>query len=245
MHPLFLAANAIEHGTDGVGDASGEKQIKPGLCQHLHDHLGKGDNGPAHTDVADHGEDPVLLQVDGRQHCGNDGHDPLEAKEKPAQLRIDGPDGRQGNDGVGAANEKIDGAVVDDLHDLLAHAGPQTVVDAGYTVKDDHAEAVDGGADDSVDVAVLGCQHNAHGQSRHAHGSAHNMGDGIHDLFAGAIVRKLPVSQLGSFQHTQLPPWVLCFHYSTKWRNVCLQWGLYSSTPGRDRFLLKVEKEKD
>ena len=26
----------------------------------------------------------------------------------------------------------------------------------------------------------------------------------------------------------------LCFQYSTKWRNVCLQWGLYGSTPGRD-----------
>ena len=68
---------------------------------------------------------------------------PLGGQKAPADNGIHRHKAYQQDRGVGACDQKIDGAVVDDLHDLLAHVGEQTMVYAGHTVQCDHGKAVD------------------------------------------------------------------------------------------------------
>ena len=86
--------------------------------------------------------------------------------------------------------------MVNDLHDLLSHAGLQPMVNTGYAVQGDHAEAIDGRADHTVDIAVQRREGNAQAQGRHAHGPAHNMRDRIHNFLSHRIVGQHPVCQL-------------------------------------------------
>ena len=110
-----------------------------------------------------------------------------------------GPDGGQHHGGVGSADQEINGAVVDDLHYLFAHAGLQTVVDAGNGEHGDEGGAVDGAADDAVVVLIQGGPHHAGQQHNDAQRPADNVGNHVHQLFAPGIVRQLPVRQFCSF----------------------------------------------
>ena len=194
VHPLFRLAQAVEHGADGVGNASQKQQHKAGNREHLYGLLCKGNNGPAHADIADHGEDTVLFQVDGRQYRGQHRQRPLKAEEAPAQGRVQRTEGGQQHRGVGAADEEVNGAVVDDLHDLLAHAGLQSVVHAGNGEHGNEGGAVDGAADDAPVVLVQCRPHHAGQQYHNPQSSAHNVGNHVHELFSPGVVGKMPVT---------------------------------------------------
>ena len=193
VHPLPLFAQSIEDRADGIGNAAEKQEQEARDGQYLDHHPAEGDDGPAHADVADHGEDAVLLQIDGCQGGGQSHHGPLEAEEAPGQSRIFGPYSGQDDDGVGAGDEEIDGAVVDDLHDFLAERRLQAVVDAGNGEHSDHRCAVNGGGDDAVDIAVEGGPDDAQGQGHDADGAADDVGDHVHDLLAPGVVRQGPV----------------------------------------------------
>ena len=53
------------------------------------------------------------------------------------------PNGAQAKGGIRPRNEKVDGAVVDDLHDLLPHSGTKPVVDAGRGIQQNERRSVD------------------------------------------------------------------------------------------------------
>ena len=91
MHPFLLNTKAVENGTDAVGDAADEQQQKSCLCHNMPGLLPEGDDGPAHTDVADHGKHFVFLQVDRRQGGSNQSQRPFKDEQSPAQDWIDRP----------------------------------------------------------------------------------------------------------------------------------------------------------
>ena len=199
VHPPFLRADAVEHRAHGVGDAAEEQQQKARLGEHLVGLHHKGKNGPPKADIADHGQHIVLLQIDGGEGGGDGGHDPLKDEQTPADFRVHRADGGKGHDGVGAGDEKIDGAVVHHLHHLLAHAGLHAVVHAGHGVQGHHAHAVNGRGHDAVDIVAQGCKYHAQHQGRDGQAAAHNVGDGVHPFFAPGVVGQHPVAELGSF----------------------------------------------
>ena len=123
VHPFFSAADAVEYRTDGVGDAAQQEKQEAGQGQHLQGLTGKGNDSPPKADIADHGNDIVFLQVNGSEGGSKSCHCPLEDEQAPAKCRIPGAESGQYDDGVGPRNEEIDGAVVNDLHHFLSHAG--------------------------------------------------------------------------------------------------------------------------
>ena len=193
MHPPLFGADAVQHRTDGVGDATPKQQQEAGPGQCVQCLFPEGNHRPAHADVADHGKDLVLFQIDGGQgRC--DGHQhPFKNEQSPGQRRVVGPQGRQHHGGVGAGNEKIDGAVVDDLHHQLAHAGPQAVIDAGHGVHGNKRKAVKGAGHHAPDVAVQRCPDQAQHRGQDPQSAANNVGDHVHDLFAPGVVGQFPV----------------------------------------------------
>ena len=161
VHPLFGFAQSVEDGADGISDAAQKQQQKSRQSHGFHGLFREGNHRPAHADVADHGKDAVLFEINGRQRAGQNRQHPFKAEQPPAQRRMGGPDGGQHHGGIGAADQKVDGAVIDDLHHLFAHAGLQTVVDAGNGEHGDEGGAVDGTADDAVIILIQGRLDNA------------------------------------------------------------------------------------
>ena len=86
---------------------------------------------------------------------------------------------RQHDRGIGAGDQKVDGAVVDDLEHLFRHHGAQPVVDAGHGVQQNHGRTVDGAAHHTPGGAFGGGGDDAQHQRRNRERSAHNMGDHI------------------------------------------------------------------
>ena len=111
--------------------------------------------------VKDHGKDAVFFQINGGQRAGQNRQRPFKAKQTPAQRRVERTDGGEDYRRIGTADQKVDGAVVDDLHHLFAHAGLQAVVDAGNGEHGNEGGAVDGAADDAEIILVQSGAHHA------------------------------------------------------------------------------------
>ena len=84
----------------------------------------------------------------------NGGHDPLKDKKPPSEDRISGTDGGQYENRVGSRNQKIDGAVINDLHDLFRHFSLQPVIYAGHGVERNQGYAINCRADHAVEISV-------------------------------------------------------------------------------------------
>ena len=108
----------------------------------------------------------------------------LTEKGSNALIQVDG--------GVGAGNEKVDGAVVDNLQDLFAHTGGQTVIDTGNGEHGDEGGAVDGAAEDTEEVVVEGCTDHTAQQHHHTQSAAYNVGNHIHQFFPTGISGENP-----------------------------------------------------
>jgi len=156
VKPTLFRANTVKDRAYRVGDATVKQQIKTVICQHMTDLGQKGEYGPAHADVADHGEDIIFFQINGSQRHSQSGEYPFKEEKTPTDSWIYRPQGRQHHRRVRAGNEQIDGAVIQHLQHLLGCAGTHSVVDTGEGVETYHADPVDHGADDSVGVAVEG-----------------------------------------------------------------------------------------
>ena len=205
MHPLPALAQSVQNGADRVGNAAQQQKQKTREGQRLHRLLRKEDDRPAHADIADHGKDPVFLQVNGRQGRGQRYHAPLKAEQHPGKDRVLRTDGGQQNHGVGSRDEEINGAVVDHLHHLFAKRWLQTVVDAGNGKHGDHGAAVNSGGDDAPRITVESGKNDAQRQRHDAYSAADDVGDHVHDLFAPAVIRELAVGQFRSFHFGFLP----------------------------------------
>ena len=193
MHPLLAGADTIEHSADGIGNAAEEQQQKSRQGQNLQNLLPEGDYRPAHADVADHGKTFVFFQVDTSKSGCNGHHAPLEDQQSPGKLRVDGPQSRQHDHRVGAGNEEINGAVVDDLHHPLAHIGLQAMVYAGDGKHGDDAGAIDGRCNNAPDVTMQCCPDHKQDQPDNTQSAANYGGDHIHDLLTPGVVGKLSV----------------------------------------------------
>ena len=80
------------------------------------------------------------------------------------------------------------------------------MVNGGNSIKQYHAAAINGAADCAP--CILGCQQTAN-QRKDPEEDAQAVGDGIDQLFAPGILRKLPLSQFGSFHLGDLLFWML------------------------------------
>lgn len=201
VKPGALGADAVENGADCVGDATQKQEQEAGGADIQGGDAPEGEDGPAHADVANHGEHPELPQVDGGEGAGDGGQNPLQRQEAPAQGGISGQEGADENGGVGAGDEGIDGAVVNDLHDLFPHPRVKPVVHAGHGVKGDEGQTVNQHPQNGQGGGTGDGAHKPQHQRQHAEAAACDVGDHIHQLLSPGVVGKKPLGQGNAFCH--------------------------------------------
>ena len=191
VHPPQFLAQTEQHRTDGIGDATCQQPIKT-LRGHYRHCLGQEkDNAPTHKDITNHRKNLVLTQIYGGQRYSQSSQTPFHNQKSPGDLRKNGEKTGNHNGGVGAGDEKIDGAVVNHLHNLLGSVCPQTVIDAGHCVNSNHRYTVDDSADE-INGAKVTCRQQTEDAAEYGQTTADNMGYHIHNFFACGIVGELP-----------------------------------------------------
>ena len=199
MHILMLSAQSIQYGTGGIGEPAAEKQHKAGNRQHLKQRLDCRDDEPPRTQIADHGQYPVFLQVYRVEYHAHDGTYPNNAKQYPREQRMGRPKPAQEKGRICACDHQKYGAVVDHLKNLFGRAmADQPVINAGHGIEDDHHAAIDGAGDDAPCVCVDGGSADTKDKRRKGECETGDMRGHIEDFLASGIIRYLSVFQLRS-----------------------------------------------
>lgn len=126
---------------EGVGESSCDKEPKAGRGEFLDNGWKDGDDEPAHDDI-EGGGGPVLA-VAAHKSLGEDAADsekPDDAEDGPAKRSANGD---EGEGGIGAGDQEIDGRVVKDLEELFDFVAREAVVKRGREVEHDHAGSKD------------------------------------------------------------------------------------------------------
>ena len=190
MHPLFSASDSVQDGSDGVGNSAGQKQQKSRKRKGYQRVFGEGDDCPAHTDIADHGEYLIHLQINGGKHCSEDYHGPFKDQNAPGDDGVQGADGGKQHNGVCSADQKIDRAVVNYLHYFFCHSRCESVVYAGNGVKGNHSGSVDGRCGNRVTVSADCGENCTEHQCCNGKNAAKDMGDGVDNLLTFGVIGK-------------------------------------------------------
>lgn len=135
-----------EGDASGVADAAGDEPGDAGPG-HVGEEGADGyDDDPAHEYVEGGGE-PVFAVSPHERFEGDadEGEPPDDAEDAPAPAAAEGD---EGDGGVGAGDEEVDGGVVYGLKDALGFGGADEVVDEAGAVEDDEGGSEDGGGDD-------------------------------------------------------------------------------------------------
>ena len=130
MENRIFFADSIEDGADGIGDSPKENPEHAGHCEDFYGLFKSKDDEPAHEDIKNHGELFIAVVVYCGEKRAESGKEPFCRKNKPCGFWIHRAHCNQKNWSIGSGDEKIDGAVVDDLHDLLSKAGLKAVINA-------------------------------------------------------------------------------------------------------------------
>ena len=243
MHPAQLGTQPIQNGAYRIGDAAGQQKQKSSVGECFIYQFCKRNNPPAHSDVADHGENSVFFQVNRGQRNGQSGQYPFKEKQSPSHIRGFVGDYTKHKGSIGAGNQKIDGAVIYDLHDLLAGAGPQAMIYTGHGVKGDQRNPVDYAGDDVCGIPGNCGLDDTQDKGNDTQCTADDMCDHIHNFFALCIVGEKAVTELCTFHYVCLPFRFSGLKNSISDRRTVPKRAFYHSTGGRFKSLLQVESE--
>ena len=191
MDIAHLLADAVQHSADGIGDTSRQKQEEAGQRHCVDRQLQHRDHTPAHADITHHRNLFKALEVDGVQRHGDGGQRPFHAEDRPCQRRIQRTDAHEQDRRIGARDQEIDVAVIDDPHHTLGVADRQSVIDAGHGKHDQQRRAVDRAGHDRPRVAVQRSHNDQQRDRRYGKGRADDMGHGVADLFTARIIGQL------------------------------------------------------
>ena len=131
MNVSPLLAKPIQDSSHRIRNTARKTPEQAAKRNCFHRGLCRKQNTPAHSDIADHRKLGVFFEVDRRQRCRHCRKSPHDAKQDPTPCRRGGTNAAKQNGRIGAPDEKIDGAMVDDLHHLFAGSLMQSVIDAG------------------------------------------------------------------------------------------------------------------
>ena len=129
----------VEDGTEGVGQAAGDKQPEASGWQHLDDTPDAEDDRPAHDRIDDDthplgSKHPERLAGDADQR-----EYPDEDKQADAAVSAQRDQAKRR---VGTRDQQIDGRVVKDLEDIFGARIGQAVVERRGHILEDHGNAV-------------------------------------------------------------------------------------------------------
>ena len=198
MDVTMLFSDSVEDSANGISDTASQKQNESGQGNGSDgDFCGK-DNAPTHADITDHGELGILFEIDRRERDRHGSKSPYKPEDRPSPNGGYGTNGREQNWGIGASDQKVDGAMVKYLHHFFRHRMLQPVVNAGTGVKDDHRSTVNCASDNAPNVLVQCGKNHAKHCGDYTKSATHNVGDHIKNFFASGIVRQRAVNQFCS-----------------------------------------------
>jgi hypothetical protein len=143
-----------------------------------------------HQRVEDDGEGAVAaVQEDVLQHAG-DGQRPDHAEEPPSPFPAEGYE-REGR--VGAGDQEIDRAVVEDVEDLLRRAA-QGVVERRAEIEEEEHRRVDGDGGDLRRAAAPRREADGDGAAGERQHGADDVSDGVEAL---AAIHPASVQEIG------------------------------------------------
>lgn len=170
--------------SDGVGKSARDEEPDSSSWE-LGDHLGQdGNDEPAHDDV-ERGGCPVLAVAthEGFGENTTDGEEPDDAEDAPTEGAAHGD---EGEGGVGARDEEVDGGVVKDLKELFDLVTAEAVIERRGEVENNHSAPEDGTRYHGP--SVLG--DDAHEDEAGDRGEdANSMCDGRGEFFAWSIAK--------------------------------------------------------
>ena len=186
-----LLADAVQHGADGIGDTARKQQDEAGHRHRVDRQLQHSDHTPAHADVANHTHLLKALEVD-RVQCHGDGcQRPFHAEDRPCQRGVQRTNPHKQDRRIGARDQKVDVAVIDDPHHSLGVAGGQSVIDAGYGEHDKQGRAIDRTGHDRPRVAVHRSHNDQQRYRRYGKDRTDDVGHGVTDLFPPRVIGQL------------------------------------------------------
>ena len=144
MEPLDFAPEREKDDAARVGDAAAKKQPQRERRDRLHDGREHEEGEPAHRKIQRHRNDldDLVVHGDGVHRNADERAQPLDDKHpKPERSAVE-RDHAVGR--IGARNEKIDGAVIEDAEDALGAAVGQGVIERAHRIEDDDARSEDG-----------------------------------------------------------------------------------------------------
>ena len=150
---LFLS-DIVDQRSDGIRDPTAEKQGKAIGSEHLEYLHDRKNYRPTDADVTDHAEAAEAVHIDCGECYGNGGKPPDHRK---SDVGVDGVSvckAAEKYGRVGPGDQKIYSAMVNDSQDALCSLCPETVIDAGDRVCQDHRESENPARSDRNGVTV-------------------------------------------------------------------------------------------
>ena len=175
---IAQARHQKEDHAQGIGDAAGDQQDEPRLGELLDQHRRGEHDQPAHQQIDAHAQGaeafrPAQLEEDAAQR-----ERPDDGEQRPAgrAAKIDQQEGR-----IGAGDQQIDGAVIQQLEGIFQAWVTDTVIERRGRIQHHQGQAVEADADDlpGVDFGSEAGHHDQHDHADEAHEGA--------DAVAGAV----------------------------------------------------------
>jgi len=192
MEPLFVVADAVERGADGVGNSAEEKEHRTAEAESDDGGLDVHQDAPSHTEVADHRKELILFQVYGIEHDTECGKSPDDTEYHPTHRGIYASQGHEGVGGVCTGDQDEYRAMIDYLQHLFCvKAVRKAVIDAGYSIEHDHRGTENRAGYHAPNALVPGGHDNAEHRCDDADGAADDVSGHIEYFLRMRIVGKL------------------------------------------------------
>lgn len=122
--------DAVERCADGISDTT-RKDPEKSSDTHGSECIAQNKNNtPAHAEVTYHRQFSIPVMINGGENNGESNQPPFHTEDNPCERWKRRTNRRKQNRCVGTSDQKINGAMVDDLHYFFAHTGTKAMVNA-------------------------------------------------------------------------------------------------------------------
>lgn len=118
---VFLS-ESVKNGAHSIGDSTKKQPKESRKGNGLDRRFCRNQNAPSHSNIADHRKHRVFFEVDRRKYGRHRRKAPNNAKNDPSPSGRNGADRTEQDGGIGSADQKVDGAVIQYLEHLFTHS---------------------------------------------------------------------------------------------------------------------------
>ena len=128
MHITFRLSEAIQHGTDRIGNSSADEIYHSTKAKQFHRRFDKQNNTPSHAKITDHRHFLIFFKVNCGKCRRTKTARPHHTKDHKCDDRMIDTDSCQRDRSISTCDQKIDRAVVNDLKHFFCPFGCQPMI---------------------------------------------------------------------------------------------------------------------